>query len=473
MSVPDPQRPPSAELSRRPRHSLAWLLPLFAAALALYLGVSAWGGRGVLIRIRAADGYGIRSGDPLRYRGINVGEVRVVELAEDLSEVLMEVRVDGASGALARAGSRFWVVRPRVGLESVEGLETLLGTRHLGCLPGPQGAPVQREFVALADAPLPGAAEEGGLDIVLEAPQRFGLTAGAPISFRQMTIGRVLSVGLSSDATAVEARARIRAPYRELVRTNSRFWEVGGLEFSLGMGGLDVSLESAHALLVGGIALATPTEPGEPVRTGHRFALRAEPDEDWIDWRPALALGSAMLPDGTPRPELLRAGVDWDEGFFSRAHSRSGWLLPCANEVIGPADLLAPETEKAALEVRGERLPLDRPASAVVGGLARRFLRWPEVPTWPVGRVRDLETKDGQAAEDVLVCLEPNASPRALAAARLEPAENGWSIDPAITFDEEWHGAAVLSRTDGKLVGILLVGKGSATIAELQPELFE
>jgi len=473
VSVPDPHPLPTATLSRRPRFSPAWLLPLFAAALALYLGLSAWGARGVLIRVRAADGYGIRAGDPLRYRGINVGEVRAVELAEDLTEVLMEVRVDGAAGALARAGSRFWVVRPRVGLESVEGLETLLGTRHLGCLPGPQGAPAQREFVALEEAPLPGAAEEGGLDIVLEAPQRFGLAAGAPISFRQMPIGRVLSVGLSSDATAVEARARIRAPYRELVRTNSRFWEVGGLEFSLGMGGLDVSIDSARALLVGGIALATPTDPGEPVRTGHRFRLRAGPDEDWIDWKPALALGNALLPDGTPRPELLRAGVDWDEGFFSRAHSRSGWLLPFPNAVVGPADLLAPDTEEAALEVRGERLPLDRPAEAVVGGLARRHLRWPEVATWSTDRVRDLESKDGEATEDVLVWLEPNASPRALAAARLEPAENGWSIDPAIGFGEDWHGAAVLSRTDGKLVGILLVGEGSATVAELRPELFE
>lgn len=465
MTEPVPLHVPTAELKTARGFSAAWVLPMLAAALAVYLGLAAWGQRGVLVLLHAADGHGIRAGDPLRYRGINVGEVRKVELAEDLSEIRLEVRIDGASGALARAGTRFWVVRPRVGLESVQGLETLLGARHLAVIPGPAGAPVQREFEMLAEPPLPGAGEEGGLEILLEAPRRFGLSPGAPVSFRQIPIGTVVSVGLTSDATAVEARARIRAPYRELVRESSRFWEVGGLELSLGIGGLDVSIESARSLLVGGVAMATPTDPGDPVRTGHRFRLRDEPEEEWLDWKPTLGLGNELLPGGVPRPVLLRARTDWDAGFFHRARSAEGWLLPVERYVIGPADLLAPEVEEAAIEVRGERLPLNKPYKEG-NGLVRRFLSWPEVESWTPDRIRDIEE-----GEDVLVWVDPATAPKALAAGRLEATDAGWSVDAAISFDDEWHGAAVLARSDGKIAGILLVRDGQATIARITDEL--
>ena len=440
---------PTAELRTARRFSPAWLLPLFAAALAAYLGLAAWGQRGVLVLLHARDGHGIRVGDPVRYRGINVGEVRQVELAEDLSEILLEVRIDGASGALARAGTRFWVVRPRVRLESVQGLETLLGARRLAVIPGPAGAPVQREFEMLAEPPLPGAGEEGGLEILLEAPRRFGLSPGAPVSFRQIPIGTVVSVGLTSDATAVEARARIRAPYRELVRESSRFWEVGGLELSLGIGGLNISIESARSLLVGGVAMATPTDPGDPVRTGHRFRLRDEPEEEWLEWQPTLGLGNALLPDGVPRPTLLRARTDWDAGFFHRARSAEGWLLPVGRFVIGPADLLAPDVEEAAIEVRGERLPLNKPFEAEDNGLV------PPLPQLAGGRELDTRPHPRHRGGGGRPGL---ARPRHLAQGPCgrppgRAPTTGWSVDPAISFDADWHGAAVLARSDGKVVG--------------------
>ena len=41
-----------------------------------------------------------------------------------------------------------------------------------------------------------------------------------------------------------------------------------------------------------------------------------------------------------------------------------------------------------------------------------------------------------------------------------------WRVDPAVSLDETWNGACVLARSDGRLVGILLVeDKGNATVA--------
>ena len=109
-----------------------------------------------------------------------MGEIERVELSSELAEVLMSVRLDRAAMSLAREGSRFWVVRPELGLDRVAGIETLLGPRHLAVLPGAPGAAEQHEFVALEDPPLAAAVAEGSLEVLLEAPRRFALTRGAP-----------------------------------------------------------------------------------------------------------------------------------------------------------------------------------------------------------------------------------------------------------------------------------------------------
>ena len=64
---------------------------------------------------------------------------------------------------------------------------------------------------------------------------------------------------------------------------------------------------------------------------------------------------------------------------------------------------------------------------------------------------------------------DPTATPLPLAASRLEVAGGGWSVDPAVSVDESWHGAAVVARADGFLLGLLLVEDGEARVA-LVPE---
>jgi hypothetical protein len=60
---------------------------------------------------------------------------------------------------------------------------------------------------------------------------------------------------------------------------------------------------------------------------------------------------------------------------------------------------------------------------------------------------------------------DPTATPLPLAAPRLAVVDGGWSVDPAVSVDESWHGAAVVARDDGYLVGLLLVEDGEARVA--------
>jgi len=456
---------PTAQVELTQRRTLAWLLPLGALGLALFLLVQVLSEGGTRIVIRASEGHGIEAGDALRYRGIEVGRVEDARLTEDLAAVDLVVRLDPRAEAIAVAGSRFWVVRPRLTVDRVQGLDTVVGARHLAVDPGGEDAPRQTEFVALEASPVVEHLEPGGLELFLEASTRYGLTEGAPVTYRQLQVGHVLSVGLSSDATAVELRAWIRPEYVQLVRTNSVFWETGGVELGMSLTeGLRLDVGTLRSLLIGGVAFATPNDPGALATTGARFALYGEAEEDWLEWTPPLAVGSQLLPTDQAPPRLLRAVHRWEQGrILTGARQRTGWVLPVEGGVLGPSDLLVAEEGAhegtATLEVGGARIALVSAPAWHDAGLARREVQL-EAPAFDLERARPLP----EQPEEVLVFSAPGAAPMALSASRLAVDGRDWTVDRAIAFDESWNGSAVLARADGALLGVLLVGEGRARV---------
>ena len=455
-----PTAVPQAVLKPPRRLSLAMLVPVAALLLAGWLGYTAWISRGFIITVQLDQGHGIKTGHEVRHRGITVGEVRNVKLAEGFEGVIVTVSLAAQADQLARSGSRFWVVRPQLGLEGVEGLETLLGPRYLAVAPGP-GA-LQRHFIGLGEPPVVEAVEPGDLEIIVQASQRGGLRRGAPVTYRQVPVGSVMSVGLASDGGAVEARVHIQKAFAPLIREGTRFFSVGGLEADVGLAGVSLEVESLAALITGGVALATPPDAGDIVRTGHRFVMDAKEPKDWLTWQPMAVIGNSMLPPGAPVPTPLRARIGWRQGFWiSRAKSRQGWVLQTPLGLLGPVDLLHPDedadSETVVLEVGGAVVK-SRP------GLQHNGLALVPInviqPGWPAQRHRS-----PSAPEDCVAIGDPSATPLPLAAARLTARGESWAIDPAVSVDESWHGAVVVARSDGFVVGLLLVDDGKASVA--------
>ncbi|MCA9291470.1 MAG: MCE family protein, partial [Phycisphaerales bacterium] len=371
-----------------------------------------------------------------------------------------------AAAGVARAGSRFWVVRPDVGLDHVEGIDTLLGPRYLAVTPG-EGAR-RRHFVGLERPPVIQDRQAGDLEVIVETPARGSLRAGTGVTYRGLRVGTVASVGLASDARSVEARIHIRQAYASIVRERTVFWDAGGVNAGIGwLSGLYVNVSSVESLLGGGVALATPSDAGDAVTTGHRFVLAPKAEDAWLQWKPSVSVGSALLPAGSTMPSPLRARLDWTEGrIFRDDESRTGWVLQLDDGLLGPADLLrvpdAARSNSTALEVSGERLAVGAAPDWTDGVLSRIRARLDEKP-WPRARIRRPE-----APEDCLVIADPAAEPLPVAAARLTVVDEQWQIDAAVSFDPTWHGAAVLSRVDGRLVGLLLVprdDKAPASVA--------
>ncbi|HXT01932.1 MAG TPA: MlaD family protein [Elusimicrobiota bacterium] len=285
MSAPIPE---SRKQRRRAWLSPVWLVPLIAAGGLGWYAFREHSRRGPTIEILFREGDGLQAErTDLKFLGFTVGTVRKLTLSKDLRRVVAEVELDRTAEALAREGARFWVVRPRISAAGVTGLSTIVSGAYIEALPG-QGPPKDR-FEALAE-PLPEEAPEGGLEIAVVSDEPSAFAFGTPVTYRGIKVGAIKDSSLTDDARSVLSQVIIDRPYRVLVRSNSVFWNAGGLHAHLGLTGLSVGAQSFAAAIEGGLAFATPDPPGPEAKAGARFPLNDKPKKEWDSWRPAIKL---------------------------------------------------------------------------------------------------------------------------------------------------------------------------------------
>lgn len=300
-TVEESPSPPPVALIRRSRGklSIAWIVPIAALVLAGVVGYEAFQKRGISIVISFPEGHGIAPDDGIVYRGLRVGTVRDVRLSDDLARVLVHAEIRRDADAIAREGSRFWIVRPRVSLGEISGLDTLLGARYIAVEPDVTSTSTRLDFTGLHAAPAVEVASHGALTITLKAERRGSIVPGSPVLYRDMTVGQIRALSLAPDATGVLIIAEIEERYAPLVRENSRFWDSSGIGFDFGIfSGLTIQADSIESIIMGGVAFATPSvkRMGARVTDGHLFELEEEADEDWLAWKPEITIP----PDDVP-----------------------------------------------------------------------------------------------------------------------------------------------------------------------------
>jgi paraquat-inducible protein B len=460
---------PSARWQRHRSRRWLWSLPVLAAvavALAFYL---TWADQGTLIQISFPDGQGLKQGDSLRYNGIIVGQVERVRLKDNLETVTVSVRLAPEADQLAREGSQFWIVRPQVGIQQVTGLETIVGAKYLMVLPAPADAPRQTEFVGLHEAPLIDALERDGLEIVLQAADASGLRRGSPVYYRRLRIGGVKQVALASDGSAIDVVTYIRPQFKDLIRQDTVFWMADGVRFEAGLTGFKVDVGSVESLLTSGIAMAVPAQPGDKVERGHRFALADEPDPEWLTWKPRL--GTGTVPDNLPQP--LQAMLQWTEDgrLWNSSRSRTAWLLPTDDGLLGPTDMLAAPADAVAgtpqLSTADRTLPLE-------ASLQPRGKQIALLDVQLAGdRLLPMEFRTPQTPEDLLLVGDPTAPPTFVSAARLSSQQEIglWQLERDLPISAGMHGATAVAVSDGAVIGILLVPRdGRPTVSVYQED---
>lgn len=224
---------------------------------------------------------------PIRYLGIDIGQIQTLELITARNEVQAKaVLYPEYVQTFARAGTRFSVITPQISAAGVEHLDTILQP-YINVEPG-RGA-ARRDF-ELQEATITDSRYLDGLSIVVEAPEAGSLNIGTPVLFRGIEVGTVTGMSLGSLSDRVMITLRISKRYQHLVRNNSVFWLASGYSLDFGLTGGVVKTGTFNQFIRGGIAFATP--PGTPLapkaQAGKHFLLQESEPKEWREWGTAL-----------------------------------------------------------------------------------------------------------------------------------------------------------------------------------------
>jgi paraquat-inducible protein B len=125
--------PTPAVRNRRWIPRLVWVVPIVAAVIGVSLLVRNWENAGPHITVSFLSGEGVQVGKTLvKYRDVTVGRVSAVVLSADHQTVLVSADLSKDAASLVKADTRFWIVRPRIGVGWASGLDTLLSGVYIG-----------------------------------------------------------------------------------------------------------------------------------------------------------------------------------------------------------------------------------------------------------------------------------------------------------------------------------------------------
>lgn len=248
---------PRTAQPKRWRISLVWLIPLIALAIGLSLVAKSILETGPTISVSFLTADGLQAGKTtVRYKEVDIGLVRHIDLAEDRSHVIVKIELTHAARGFAVDDTKFWVVRPRIGTNGVSGINTLFSGAYIGVSGGKSKAK-KSDFIGL-EAPPVITGDEAGKIFVLRSNDLGSLDTGSPIYYRRVNVGQVSAYRLAKDGKSVEVQAFIKSPYDQYVTTDTRFWHASGVDVSLNASGFQVNTQSLASIVSGGIAFGFP-----------------------------------------------------------------------------------------------------------------------------------------------------------------------------------------------------------------------
>lgn len=257
------------------RHfSVVWLVPLAALLIGGWLAFKAISEKGPTVTITFVSAEGLEAGKTkIRFKDVVIGQVEKIRLSDDLKHVLVTAELSKDTEKYLNDKTRFWVVRARVSGGTVTGLGTVLSGVYIGVDPSLDGIPA-REFTGL-DVPPVVTTGQPGRHFWLRADRLGSLDVGAPVYYRQIPVGQIVSYDFSPAGDAVDIQVFVESPHHTRVTESTRFWNASGVHVSLDTQGLQVKTESLISIIGGGIAFDIPNglPPGKEADDHAMFRL--------------------------------------------------------------------------------------------------------------------------------------------------------------------------------------------------------
>lgn len=204
-------RLPEASLETRGGFSLIWLIPIVAALIGAWIAWRTYAERGPEVTITFITAEGLEAGKTeVKFKDLTVGLVQSINLAEDLSHVIVIAELTPGSKRYLTDETQFWIVRPQISAGRATGLGTLLSGAYIGMDPALKGK-AQRAFTGLENRPVITSNDRGTV-FTLRSKTLGSAQVDSPVYFRKISVGVVVSYEMSEDGNSV-ARASSSRPH--------------------------------------------------------------------------------------------------------------------------------------------------------------------------------------------------------------------------------------------------------------------
>jgi paraquat-inducible protein B len=261
--------------------SMIWFVPFIALLIGAWMVYYQWSNQGPLITIAFNSAEGMEIGKTkIKSFNVDIGEVKNIVLNESADGVVVTVRMAKNAEKLLNKNSDFWLVSPQISHTGISGLSTLISGVYIEFSPASvyedDVNELAFEFIALNDPPVtpPGTP---GLHLTLNSNDQFAYSKGDPIIYKGLTVGQFEHIYFNFDERIVYYNAFIKAPYHQLVTTNTKFWDVSGLRMDLTADGLSIQTGNIETMLTNGVTFDVPKgmENGEEITERTDFDIYA------------------------------------------------------------------------------------------------------------------------------------------------------------------------------------------------------
>lgn len=237
--------------------STVWFIPLIAVFIGCWMLYYQWSNEGSEITINFATAEGMEAGKTkIKSRNVDIGEVSKIQLDENGSGVIVTAKIKKSAERFLVDDSMFWVVSPQISHAGISGLSTLISGVYIEISPGKSDIEAY-EYIALESPPITPVGTPG-LHITLNSDDQFAYSKGDPIIYKGLTVGQFEDIYFNFEERVVYYNAFIKAPYHQLITSNTKFWDVSGISLDLNADGISVKTGNFETMLTNGVTFGIP-----------------------------------------------------------------------------------------------------------------------------------------------------------------------------------------------------------------------
>lgn len=191
-------------------------------------------------------------------KGVEAGIVSDMHYDAQKDKTTVKIKLFKNFRGLANTTAYFWVVKPVLSFDKVEGLDTAIRGNYINFISVDPSAKQLSSFTLHEEKP-----HVQGIHLKLSTNDIGSLSKGAGLFYHNIEIGLVHDYQLNTDKKTFTVEMIVFPKFRNLLNKSSLFYHKSGIELQADFSGISVNTGSLETIVRGGIAVITPNFKAE------------------------------------------------------------------------------------------------------------------------------------------------------------------------------------------------------------------